>query len=101
MFMSVKDLLIEDWLKLREYLDIDSPWIVSREGMIDQAAAELIAMAVWSEKEELASPQQCWPYSASEKELRSYLNNMTQGKKQKILSEMSHEELCSVICNMH
>jgi len=42
-----------------------------------------------------------WPQCASAEELRSYLNCMTQGKKQAELSELTHEDMCSIIVNMY
>ena len=98
---SAMVLLAKDWMNLRKYYEFDEKWSVSRVGLINDASAKQIAGVAWpEEEEEIKTPKQQWPYCASENELRSYLNSMTEGRKEAELREMSHEELCALICNM-
>ena len=98
---SVKDLLIRDWLNLREYLDVDSRWTVSREGLVDQATAEQVATAAWPEEKKLGHPKQHWPYCASEEELRKYLKSITSREKHTFIDKLDYEELCATIISIY
>ena len=98
---SVKGLLIRDWLNLREYLDLDSRWTVSREGLVDQATAEQIAIAVWPEEKELGPTKQRWPYCASEEELRKYLKSITSRDKPPRIDQLDYGELCATIISIY
>ena len=98
---SVKGLLIRDWLNLREYLDVDSRWTVSREGLVDQATAEQVATAGWPEEKKLDHPKQRWPYCASEEELRKYLKSITSRDKHPRIDQLDHGELCATITSIY